>query len=112
MDCIFCKIANGEIPATILHQDEHCVAFADLHPQAPLHLLVIPRRHIASLAHTSAQDQALLGHMMQTASELAKAQNLSRGFRVVVNSGDDGGQTVHHLHLHLLGGRAMHWPPG
>lgn len=112
MDCLFCKIANDEIPASILHQDKDCVAFSDLHPQAPTHLLIVPRRHVASLAQTSDEDEALLGHLVRTASNLAKTQGLSGGFRVVINTGEDGGQTVHHLHLHLLGGRSMHWPPG
>lgn len=112
MDCLFCKIANGEIPARMVYEDTDCVAFSDLHPQAPTHLLIVPRRHIASLAHISDEDEALLGHLVRTASSLAKTQGLAQGFRVVMNTGVDGGQTVQHLHLHLLGGRAMHWPPG
>ena len=112
MDCLFCKIANGEIPANKVHEDALCIAFSDIHPQAPAHLLVIPRQHIASIAQAGKEDQALLGHLMLVAAELAAKQNLSKGFRIVMNTGDDGGQTVHHLHLHVLGGRAMHWPPG
>jgi histidine triad (HIT) family protein len=111
MDCIFCKIANGEIPARKLYEDDACIAFADLHPQAPLHLLVIPRRHVHSLAETSREDTPLLGNLLAVASELGR-QKLPKGFRVVVNAGEEGGQTVDHLHLHVLGGRAMHWPPG
>ncbi len=111
MDCIFCKIVTGEIPAKKVYEDECCIAFADLHPQAPVHLLVIPRRHIASLAHAG-EDKELLGQLLWAANELARRQNLAKGFRVVMNTGPDGGQTVDHLHLHLLGGRAMHWPPG
>ena len=115
MDCIFCKIVSGEIPAQKVYEDECCVAFADVHPQAPMHLLVIPRRHIASLAHMgndSDEDKKLLGNLLWAANELARRQKLSKGYRVVMNTGPDGGQTVDHLHLHLLGGRAMHWPPG
>jgi histidine triad (HIT) family protein len=111
-DCIFCKIANGQVPAKKAYEDEQAIAFHDLNPQAPTHLLVIPRRHITSLAHATAEDTALLGHLLQLATRLAEQMQLTKGFRVVLNSGNDGGQTVHHLHLHLLGGRAMHWPPG
>ena len=112
MDCLFCKIAGGEIPATKVYEDASCIAFSDIHPQAPVHLLIIPRQHIASLDEVRETYRELLGHLMLVAAELAKQQKLSKGFRVVMNTGVDGGQTVHHLHLHLLGGRAMHWPPG
>ncbi len=112
MDCIFCKIVAGEIPSRLLHQDDQCVAFADIHPQAPVHLLIIPRRHIISLAEATATDVALIGHLHWIAAELARAHNLANGFRTVINSGEDGGQTVLHLHIHLLGGRGMTWPPG
>ena len=112
MDCLFCKIAVGEISATKFYEDASCIAFSDIHPQAPVHLLIIPRQHIASLEAANEKDQELLGHLMLVAAELAKQQKLSKGFRVVMNTGVDGGQTVNHLHLHLLGGRAMHWPPG
>ncbi len=111
MDCLFCKIVTGEIPAKKIYEDECCIAFADINPQAPVHLLVIPRRHIASLAHTG-EDKELLGQLLWAANELARLQNLTNGYRVVMNTGPDGGQTVDHLHLHLLGGRVMHWPPG
>ena len=109
--CIFCRIVAGTIPATLVASNAHGVAFRDLHPQAPSHLLVIPRRHVASLAE--ATDAAELGALMLLAAEVARADGLAEtGYRVVANTGDDGGQTVHHLHLHVLGGRAMHWPPG
>lgn len=112
MSCLFCKIANGEIPIHKLYEDDSCIAFADIHPQAPVHLLIIPRQHIVSLADVSAKDEGLLGHLLATATQLAATQKLAKGFRVVVNTGEEGGQTVNHLHLHVLGGRAMHWPPG
>ena len=112
MDCIFCKIAAGEIPVPLLHQDEQVVAFADIHPQAPTHCLVIPREHLQSLAHTAHEHAPLLGHMLAVAADLARSQGLRDGFRTVINSGANGGQTVDHLHIHVLGGRPMHWPPG
>lgn len=112
MDCIFCKIVSGEIPAQKLHEDESSVAFADIHPQAPIHFLVIPRKHISSLAETGAQDADLLGRLVAAATKLAAKQKLNKGFRIVMNTGEEGGQTVDHLHLHVLGGRSMHWPPG
>jgi histidine triad (HIT) family protein len=114
MDCIFCKIAAGEIPAKKLYEDEHAVAFADINPKAPVHTLIIPRQHIASLAEVGAseQEKRLVGHLHGIANQLALQQNLENGYRIVINIGPDGGQTVDHLHLHLLGGRAMHWPPG
>ena len=112
MDCIFCKIARGTIPAKKAYEDDLCLAFHDLNPQAPTHLLVVPRQHLVSLAHATPQHAALLGHLLQVTAQLAGALGLSKGFRAVLNSGADGGQTVDHLHVHLLGGRAMHWPPG
>ncbi len=109
--CVFCRIAAGLIPSTFVASNAYGVAFRDLNPQAPSHLLVIPRRHVASLAE--ATDAAELGALMLLASEVARVEGLAdSGYRVVVNTGNDGGQTVHHLHLHVLGGRAMHWPPG
>ena len=111
-DCLFCKIVAGNIPAKRVFEDELCLAFPDINPQAPTHLLVIPKQHIASQAKALAEHKPLLGHLMAAAADLARAQGLDKGYRVVVNTGDDGGQTVHHLHLHLLGGRAMRWPPG
>jgi histidine triad (HIT) family protein len=111
-DCLFCKILAGEIPANRVYEDEFCIGFPDINPQAPTHLLIIPKQHVASVARTSEVHKPLLGHMVATAAELARAQKLEKGYRIVVNTGDEGGQTVHHLHLHLLGGRHMTWPPG
>jgi histidine triad (HIT) family protein len=112
MDCLFCKIASGAIPVTRLYEDALCLAFADINPQAPVHILVIPKQHITSLAHTTASDAPLLGHLLASTAEIAKQQNLDDGFRTVLNTGADGGQTVEHLHMHLLGGRHLGWPPG
>ncbi len=112
MDCLFCKIVEGSVPANLLYQDDQAIAFADIHPQAPVHLLIIPRRHIVSLAHAVAEDTALLGHLHWIAAELARSQGLTSGYRTLMNIGEDGGQTVLHLHIHLLGGRPMSWPPG
>jgi histidine triad (HIT) family protein len=107
-DCLFCKIANHTIPVKAVHEDERSIAFPDINPQAPTHLLLIPKQHFANAAE--APDD-LLGHLLKEAAELAKRE-LPNGYRIVVNTGDDGGQTVHHLHLHILGGRFMTWPPG
>lgn len=112
MDCIFCKIVAGEIPSKAVYQDEQAYAFSDVNPQAPVHVLVVPRQHLASLDDGDASKRALLGHLLGTAAEIAREKGLGKGYRVVVNTGPDGGQTVDHLHLHLLGGRPMHWPPG
>jgi len=112
MDCLFCKIIDGSIPSTCVYEDEQCIAFADIHPHASTHILVVPRKHIGSLAEASAGDSALLGHLLWTTAEIARQKGLSRGYRTVINTGEDGGQTVDHLHLHLLGGRIMTWPPG
>lgn len=111
-DCLFCRIASGAIPVTRLYEDEEVLAFPDIHPQAPVHILLIPKRHIASHAHAVAGDAELLGKLLWAVGELARSQGLGKGYRLVINTGPDGGQTVDHLHLHLLGGRAMHWPPG
>jgi histidine triad (HIT) family protein len=111
-DCIFCRIAAGEIPARIEYSDDHVVAFHDLAPKAPTHVLVIPRRHLATLAESKAEDAQLLGHLMATTVELARKLALDDGFRVVVNNGAAAGQSVFHLHVHLLGGRSFAWPPG
>jgi histidine triad (HIT) family protein len=112
MSCIFCKIVEGQIPSTAIYQDDLVYAFADVHPQAPVHLLLVPREHIASIDEADESKRALLGHMLLTAAQLASKKGLSQGYRVVVNTGENGGQTVDHLHLHILGGRAMTWPPG
>lgn len=113
VDCLFCKIANGDIPAKIFYQDAKVLAFDDIHPQAPHHKLIIPLKHIATLNDITTADSALLGHMMQTATQLAHELNIHTvGYRLVMNCNADAGQTVFHLHLHLLGGRQMTWPPG
>ena len=112
MDCLFCKIVDGTIPSTRVYEDEECIAFADIHPQAAVHVLVVPRKHIASLGEAVEEDRALLGHLLWVVAEIARQKGLGNGYRAVINTGDDGGQTVAHLHVHLLGGRAMHWPPG
>lgn len=109
---IFQKIIDREIPAKIAYEDADCVAFHDIHPQAPVHVLVIPRRPIPSLAETSPADEPLLGHLLGVASRLAGQLGLAHGYRTVINCGRDGGQTVDHLHVHLLGGRPLGWPPG
>jgi histidine triad (HIT) family protein len=111
-DCIFCRIVAGTIPATKVFEDDRVVAFRDLYPAAPVHLLVIPKEHIASAAHAMETHEALLGHLVLVAAKVAEQGGLANGFRLVVNTGADGGQTVDHLHVHVLGGRAMHWPPG
>jgi histidine triad (HIT) family protein len=108
MDCIFCKIANGEIKGNILYQDDKAVAFPDINPKAPTHILVIPRKHIASIADLPEADEALMGHLFTIANRLAKQQDISSdGYRLVVNCGPHGGQMVAHLHLHILGGRQL-----
>jgi histidine triad (HIT) family protein len=112
MSCLFCKIVEGVIPSTPVYQDEFAYAFADLNPQAPVHILIVPREHIKSIAEAGEDKRALLGHLLWTAAEIAREKNLGSGYRIVVNTGEDGGQTVDHLHLHLLGGRHMTWPPG
>ena len=112
--CLFCRIVAGEIPADKVHEDEHVLAFRDINPQAPTHILVIPKTHIesaADLGHGS-EDAALSGRLLATTAELARREGLERGWRVVTNVGSDGGQSVQHLHLHLLGGRRLTWPPG
>jgi histidine triad (HIT) family protein len=112
-DCLFCKLIARQIPATIVHEDEHIVAFKDITPQAPTHVLVVPRRHIASLNDLSSADDALVGEMVRIAASIAKANgHADHGYRTVFNCNADAGQTVFHLHLHLLGGRKMTWPPG
>lgn len=111
--CIFCGIAEGERPARVCHEDEQCVAFHDIHPQAPVHILVVPRRHIASLNAARAEDEALLGHLLRVAAQLAGENGIAAsGFRTVINTNAEAGQSVYHLHVHLLGGRGMRWPPG
>ena len=112
-DCIFCKIASGEIPAKKLIDDEEVVAFRDLNPQAPEHILIIPRQHIERLAHADESQTALMGKLLSVANKLAKELKLDEtGYRIVVNNGESAGQSVWHLHFHLLGGRDFQWPPG
>jgi histidine triad (HIT) family protein len=112
MSCLFCKIIEGSIPSVPSYQDDLCYAFADIHPQAPVHILVVPRQHIVSLAEATETDRPLIGHLLWAAAEIARSKKLTNGYRAVFNTGLDGGQTVEHLHVHLLGGRLMTWPPG
>ncbi len=114
MDCLFCKIANGEIPSNFIYEDESVVAFRDINPQAPQHVLIVPRKHIASINAFEVDDKDLAAHILiDVVPKLAKDLKIDEsGYRVVINTGDEGGQTVHHLHVHLLGGRSMQWPPG
>lgn len=112
-DCLFCDIARGDLPANIAHQDDRAVAFHDRNPQAPTHVLIVPKRHIESLLAMDEGDEALLGHLHLVAAQLARALGVAEaGFRVVINTNRDAGQSVPHLHLHLLGGRPLGWPPG
>ena len=108
--CLFCRIAAKELPTKLLLDDPEVVAFADIRPQAPVHVLVIPRRHVSGIAHLD--DAALGGKLLAAAARLAETLGLAEGFRIVTNQGEDGGQTVFHLHFHLLGGRRLGWPPG
>jgi histidine triad (HIT) family protein len=112
MSCLFCKIIEGQIPSTAVYQDELTYAFADISPKAPVHVLVVPRQHIGSIGEADESHRELLGHLMWAAAHIAREKGLRNGYRVVTNIGPDGGQTVDHLHLHLLGGRLMTWPPG
>ncbi|ABO51001.1 histidine triad (HIT) protein [Desulforamulus reducens MI-1] len=111
-DCIFCKIITGEIPSQVVYQDEKVYAFKDIAPAAPVHILIIPKKHISSLEDLGSEDADLMGHILLIAAKLAKELGLAKGFRIVSNCGDEGGQTVYHIHFHLLGGRQMQWPPG
>jgi histidine triad (HIT) family protein len=113
MDCLFCKILNGDIPADIIYEDEQVIAFNDVNPQAPQHKLIIPRQHIATLNDLHEEHNALLGHMMNIAKKIAEKLNIADdGYRVLMNCNAGAGQTVFHIHLHLLGGRPLLWPPG
>ena len=112
-DCIFCDIADGTIPADVVHNDELVVAFRDVNPQAPTHILLISREHVASAADLTENHAALLARLFVVAGTLARSEGIAEsGYRIVTNVGSDAGQSVHHLHLHLLGGRSMSWPPG
>jgi histidine triad (HIT) family protein len=113
MSCLFCKIVAGNLPARLVHEDDDVIAFEDIHPQAPLHVLIIPKRHIPTLNDLAAADVALVGTMVMRAAEIAKTRGFDgAGYRTVFNCNADAGQTVFHIHLHVLGGRRMTWPPG
>ena len=113
MSTIFTQIINREIPADIVYEDDFCLAFRDINPQAPVHVLLIPKKEIVSMATAKIEDQAVLGHLMVKASEIASTLGLSEnGYRLVVNTNEDAGQSVFHLHIHILGGRKLTWPPG
>lgn len=109
---LFSRIIDGEIPADIIHEDERCIAFRDINPQAPLHALIVPRKAIAKLGDSTETDAALLGHLLLVAAKVAEQQGCGDAFRLVVNNGAGAGQTVFHLHVHILGGRPFKWPPG
>ena len=112
-DCLFCKIIAGDIPSELVHQDDLCVAFNDISPQAPTHLLIVPREHFDSLDTVDGAKKGVLGHMLLTAADIARKEGIAEdGYRVVINTNADGGQTVFHLHVHLLGGRPFVFPPG
>ena len=111
-DCLFCKIIAGEIPARKVYEDENTFAFNDINPQAPTHILIIPKRHIPGVKEAKPEDAETIGQCHLIAAKLARERGLEKGYRTVFNVGPDAGQTVFHLHLHLLGGRALHWPPG
>jgi histidine triad (HIT) family protein len=110
--CVFCRIASGDAAARIVHDDGEVLAFRDVHPQAPVHVLVIPRRHLASLDEARPEDRGLLGRLLLAAQEVARREGIGGAYRIVNNCGPSAGQSVFHVHLHLLGGRAMGWPPG
>ncbi|ADL07676.1 histidine triad nucleotide-binding protein [Thermosediminibacter oceani] len=113
MDCIFCKIVRKEVPAAVVYEDNDILAFKDINPQAPIHLLIIPKQHLTSIMDIDDSNGDIVKKILLVAKNLARKNNIdNKGFRLVVNTGNDGGQTVHHLHFHLLGGRFMTWPPG
>lgn len=110
--CLFCKIANRELPGKIVYEDDHSVAFEDINPKAPVHILIIPRRHLATLLDATQSDDRLLGHLLLVANDIARQKGIAeRGFRLVLNCNSEGGQVVFHLHLHMLGGRPLRWHP-
>jgi histidine triad (HIT) family protein len=112
-DCVFCRIVAGEIPAKVVHQTPDLIAIRDINPQAPIHILILPRQHLAGVEAVTAHDQNVLGALMLAAAHVAEQEGIAaNGYRLVINSGADGGQTVPHLHVHVLGGRQMTWPPG
>ncbi|MCX7793001.1 MAG: histidine triad nucleotide-binding protein [Thermodesulfovibrionales bacterium] len=113
MDCVFCKIAEKKLPSKILYEDAFALAFEDINPQAPVHVLVVPRKHISTVLELKEEDRELIGHLFLVANNIADQKGIAeRGFRLVMNCNRDAGQTVFHIHLHVLGGRSMHWPPG
>lgn len=113
MRCIFCEIVKKKIPAKILYEDDSVIAFDDINPQAPVHVLVIPKKHISTILDIKDEDQALLGYLFHIANKIAKDKKVAeRGFRLIINCNPEAGQTIYHLHLHILAGRLMHWPPG
>ncbi len=112
MDCLFCKIIAGEIPSTKIYENEWVYAFADIDPKAPFHAIIVPKEHIASAADITAENSGLIAKIFEAVAQIAREQNLEKGFRVVNNCGQDGGQTVSHIHFHLLARRNLQWPPG
>jgi histidine triad (HIT) family protein len=112
MDCLFCRIVRGEIPSKKVHEDQETFAFEDINPQAPTHVLIVPKKHIPGLRETTAADAEIIGKCHLVAAQIARARNIENGYRTVYNVGPGAGQTVFHLHLHLLGGRPLSWPPG
>lgn len=111
--CLFCKISAKKIPAKIIYEDNEAVAFEDINPQAPVHVLIIPKKHISTTLDTTEEDNPLIGHLFRVAGKIAEERGVAqRGFRLVMNTNPESGQSVYHIHLHLLGGRQMHWPPG
>jgi histidine triad (HIT) family protein len=111
-DCLFCRIINGEVPATKVYEDDQTFAFEDIHPQAPTHVLVIPKKHVAGLKEAGSDDMELVGRCHLVAAEIARKRGIEEGYRTVLNVGPGAGQSVFHLHVHLLGGRILRWPPG
>ena len=112
-DCLFCRISAKKIPAKLVYEDRHAVAFEDIHPQAPVHVLIVPKKHISTSLDITDEDDGLIGHLFRIAGQIAKEKGIAeRGFRLLMNTNPEAGQSVYHIHLHLLGGRQMHWPPG
>ena len=112
MDCLFCRILRGEVPSKKIYEDERVYAFEDINPQAPTHVLIVPRKHIRGLKEATAEDAELIGHCHLVAAQIGRQRGIEEGYRTVFNVGPRSGQSVFHLHLHLLGGRSLHWPPG
>ena len=111
-DCLFCKIIDKEIPSELIYEDDKVIAFKDINPRAPVHILIIPKKHISSAKDIKVEDEALIGRIFTVINKLGKEFNLENGYRIVNNCGNDGGQTVQHMHFHVLGGRELKWPPG